>query len=298
MSVWEDCDVVPVFIYVYILCCIVMGYGRLPVWGQVDLLCFSLIQLKPQPLAFSCHGTILSDTSFRFANQSNLVNLNFLWTYGLARRQQTRTRFFVVPHFLGVFLHTRPSGLIQPDAFFLRKSTNGFYPSLFGTEVSRPKSATTTREFSPAILGVWKPLNQPHFPKNIQTCIAIRLPQPALAVRQLLKVRPEFLTEVFPWINLEKQSTDEHFAGGFRMANGTPPAGICELMRALQNSDNAVRSEAEKTLMDAIKGAAVGWISMRFPCWFGIFCWKRYDWLSLELVGWVEDLSRRPKVIM
>lgn len=26
--------------------------------------------------------------------------------------------------------------------------------------------------------------------------------------------------------------------------------------RALQNSDNAVRSEAEKTLMDAIKGAA------------------------------------------
>lgn len=39
------------------------------------------------------------------------------------------------------------------------------------------------------------------------------------------------------------------------MANGTPPAGICELMRALQNTDNAVRSEAEKTLMDAIKGA-------------------------------------------
>ena len=55
------------------------------------------------------------------------------------------------------------------------------------------------------------------------------------------------------------------------MANGAPPAGICELMRALQNSDNAVRSEAEKTLMDAIKGAAVGWISMRFPVGFGIF---------------------------
>lgn len=39
------------------------------------------------------------------------------------------------------------------------------------------------------------------------------------------------------------------------MANGTPPAGICELMRALQNSDNAIRSEAEKKLMEAVKGA-------------------------------------------
>ena len=50
--------------------------------------------------------------------------------------------------------------------FFPPQKHQRLYPSLFGTEVSRPKSATTTREFSPAILGVWRPLNQPHFPKQ------------------------------------------------------------------------------------------------------------------------------------
>ena len=78
------------------------------------------------------------------------------------------------------------------------------------------------------------------------------------------------------------------------MANGAPPAGICELMRALQNSDNAVRSEAEKTLMDAIKGAAVGWISMRFLLGLGSsfeeICLAE---LGITVVGWVEDLTRR-----
>eukprot|EP00913_Durusdinium_trenchii_P034524 g32298.t1 len=41
------------------------------------------------------------------------------------------------------------------------------------------------------------------------------------------------------------------------MANG-PPAGICELMRALQNVDNVVRKDAEQKLMEAVKGAETG----------------------------------------
>lgn len=34
-----------------------------------------------------------------------------------------------------------------------------------------------------------------------------------------------------------------------------PTAGMCELMRALQSSDNAVRGEAEAKLDEAVKGA-------------------------------------------
>lgn len=47
------------------------------------------------------------------------------------------------------------------------------------------------------------------------------------------------------------------FLGGDPM--GTPPGRIDPVMtgRALQNADNAIRSEAEKKLMEAVKGSPV-----------------------------------------
>lgn len=218
----------------------------------------------------------------------------------------------MVPHFLGVFLHTRRSGLIRPDAFFPPQKHQRLLSFSFWYQISHHDKRVFSshswcmKTFKPAPLP--KKHLDLHSNKTATACIG---------VRQLLKARPEFLWGFHE--STWRSSEDENFAGDsdgkwhstgryLRADEATVQTWWAEYLKSLERSWRKNRMtwnyhpgrSKTPTMRCALKRRKrwwmqlkeqPSWISMRFLLVWDL-CSKRYDWLSLELVGWIEDLIR------